>query len=154
MNALIRQIAVLSVLWAVCELILPDGRYQRMVRMIASLLVMAALTATAGEWFEWKATDQPVVTALVQQSAEESYRRSALTSVANQLENWCEQLAGKAGYEARAVVYLTMDGALDHVQMKLKADHAALIPESELKQLLAQQLEVQQSCILLLVEDA
>ena len=43
MNAFVRQLAVLAGVWALCEMLLPEGRQQRMVHMAVSLMVMAAL---------------------------------------------------------------------------------------------------------------
>ena len=67
MNSLIRQITVLSVLWTVCELLLPEGKYQPMVRMTASLLVMTALMTTIAGWLGHAPQDVPAITLAVQQ---------------------------------------------------------------------------------------
>lgn len=139
---LIRQIAVLSVLWALCELILPDGKYQQMVRMTASLLVMTALMSTVSGWLGKAQTSQPVMSLRLQQAAEDSYQRTALTAMANQMERYCVQMAQRAGYQASAVVWLTMDGALERVQLTIGQPQAPLISAAEMLQTLAQQLGV------------
>lgn len=48
MDAFVRQLAVLSVLWSLSELLLPEGRLQKMARMTVSVLVMAALISGLG----------------------------------------------------------------------------------------------------------
>ena len=152
MSAFVRQIAVLSVLWAMCELLLPEGRQQRMVRMTASLLVMAALLSTVGSWLGSARSAQPAMTQTVQQTAEDTYRRTALVAFANQLESYCVRMAQRAGYQAGAEVYLTLDGELDHVKLTLNQPEAALISSARLAQTLSQQLDVDEQRIWLSVE--
>ena len=152
MNALVRQIAVLSVLWAMCELLLPDGKHQHMVRMTASLLVMTALLTTAGGMLNESHPAQTVMTYRVQQTAEDTYQRTALAAVANQMESWCVHLAQRAGYRAEAAVYLAMDGSLDHVELTLKGSGSGLIAPGRLAALMAEKLEVEESRIWLSVE--
>lgn len=152
MNALIRQIAVLSVLWALCELILPDGKYQQMVRMTASLLVMTALLSTVSGWLGNAPPAQTVMSVKVQQEAEETYQRTALTAMANQIERYCVQMAQRAGYQASAAVWLTMNGALDHASLVLDEPETALVSPGELLSLLAEQLGVEEERIRLSVE--
>jgi len=153
MNAFVRQIAVLSVLWAMCEMLLPDGKYQQMVRMTASLLVMSALLTTLGGWMEKEQPAQPAMTIKIQQAAQDIYHRTALTAMANQLESYCVRMAQRAGYQASAVVCLTMDGALDHVQMQVNQPDAALLPPGELAAVLADQLGAEEDRIWLSVEE-
>ena len=153
MNGLVRQIAVLSMLWAVCELLLPDGKQHQMVRMAASLLIMIALLTTVRGWLGQPADAQPVMTLRVQQASEETYRRSALTAAANQLESWCVNLAWRAGYQAKAAVWLTMEGETQRISLVLQPSSAALLEPEALRQTLAQQLGVDESCILLSVEE-
>ncbi len=50
MDAFVRQLAVLSVLWSLSELLLPEGRLKKMARMTVSVLVMAALVSGLGSW--------------------------------------------------------------------------------------------------------
>lgn len=152
MSAFVRQIAVLSVLWAMCELLLPEGRQQRMVRMTASLLVMAALLSTVGSWLGSARSAQPAMTQTVQQTAEDTYRRTALVAFANQMESYCVHMAQRAGYQAGAEVYLTLDGELDHVKLTLNQPEAALISSARLAQTLSQQLGVDEQRIWLSVE--
>ena len=143
MNAFVRQLAVLSVLWALCELILPGGKQQQMVRMTVSMLVMTALLSTAGSLL--KPLYGEASPALAQQAAavsQASYRHTALTAWANQAENHCVRLSQRAGYEAQAAVYLTMQGAIDHIVLRLKGGEQALMPLAELQQMLADQLSI------------
>lgn len=153
MNALVRQIAVLSVLWAMCELLLPDGKHRHVVRMTASLLVMAALVSTAGGWIQWGEAARPAISAAVHHTAEDTYLRTALTAMANQAKGYCERLAHRAGYEARAEVYLSMSGALEHVQLVLKPLGAPLAAPEELAAMLAGQLGAPEERIRISVEE-
>lgn len=153
MNALIRQIAVLSALWTVCELLLPDGKHQHMVRMTAGLLVMTALLTTVSGWLGNVPKTIPVMTVAVQNASEEAYRRTALKASANQIENWCRRLAERAGYQASVTVYLTMDGALDHMQLIVRPSEQALITAERLDDMLAEQLGVQPEQIRISVEE-
>lgn len=152
MNAFVRQIAVLSVLWAMCELLLPDGKHQQMVRMTASLLVLTALLSAAGNWISGEQPAQTAMTHRIVQASENSYQRTALTAMANQLEGYCVRMAERAGYQAGAAVYLTQDGALDHIDLVLAQHGAALMSSAELAKILAGQLGVGEERIRLSVE--
>ena len=142
MNTLVRQVAVLSVLWALCELLLPDGRYQRMVRLTASLLVMAALLSTLGDWLGLAQTARPAAVVQMQEASEKEYLRSALAAAANQLENWCVQMAQRAGYRAEACVWLQLDGGLDHIDLSLSDEPNALLTPGELCAEMAERLDI------------
>ncbi len=151
MNALIRQIAVLSALWAMCELLLPDGKHQPVVRMTASLLIMAALLSTVGGWL---GSDPPAQTSFVwrvQQASEDTYRRTALAAMANQMESYCTHLLERAGYQGSAAVYLTVDGAVEYIDLRLRPS-AALVEPAELAQRLAEQLQLEPDRIRILSE--
>ena len=64
--------------------------------------------------------------------------------MATQLENWCVRAAGRAGYEARASVWLTRDGALEKVQLSLDDAEAPLpLPPSLTKTTFAANAETQ-----------
>ena len=152
MNAFVRQIAVLSVLWAMCEILLPDGKHQHMVRMTASLLVMTALLTTVSGWLGRQPPAQSTMTFRMQQAAQDTYQRTALTAVANQLESYCVRMAQRAGYEAAASVALTMDGALEYVRLNLNQPSHTLLSPAELCQTLARQLGVEESRIQLSTE--
>ncbi|MBR6570124.1 MAG: stage III sporulation protein AF [Clostridia bacterium] len=152
MSMLVRRIAVLSVVWAMCELLLPDGRYQQMVRMTAGLLVMTALLSSVDEWLDVGVKTQPVMTQQIAQASEAHYHRTALAAVANQLENCCVRMAQRAGYQAEACVFLTMDGAVDHIDLLLGQGEAALAAPEELVDMLARYLSINRECIWLSVE--
>ena len=152
MNALVRQIAVLSVLWAVCELLLPDGKHQHMVRVTASLLVMTALLTTVNGWLGSVSDAQPTMMTVVQQTADNTYRRTALTAMANQIQNYCERMASRAGYLANAAVYLNMEGAVDHVNLTIHQQEGPMVSAERLAGMLADQLGVDREQIRLSVE--
>ncbi|MEG1471687.1 MAG: stage III sporulation protein AF [Clostridia bacterium] len=148
MNAFVRQLAVLSMLWSFCELLLPDGKQQKMVRMTVSVLVMAALlTALHGLIRTGTAATAalPTLAAKTQAVSTLSYAHYALTALANQAESFCVRLAQKAGYAATAAVYLRENGALDHVELCLNAPQGTapppLLTREEVAEVIAKQLE-------------
>ena len=153
MNGFVRQIAVLSVLWTVCEMLLPDGKQQHMVRVTASLLIMTSLVTTAHSWLGRTEPSRTAMALRVQQVSEDTYRQTALQAAANQLENLCETTARRAGYRSSAAVYLTLDGALDHLSLTLEPCDTALVSPAELRGALAQMLDVREDCVWLLVEE-
>ena len=142
MSAFVRQLAVLSVLWSLCELLLPDGRQQQMVRMTVSVLVMTALLGTAGRLLDG-GVELPAWSVQVHESSGQSHQRAALTAAANQLEGWCVRLARRAGYEAKAAVWLTQEGALERIEMTLSPDGAPLTSVAELQTSIARMLETE-----------
>lgn len=142
MNALIRQIAVLAVLWTVCELLVPEGRLQQMVRMTVSVLVMTALLSTAGELFQTQPSAAPTLAQQAAHSSSHSYRRIALQAAANQLAAFCTRFASRAGYGAQVSVYLTDSGMPERIDMQLSA-HSPLMNTNKLVQKLADQLEIE-----------
>ena len=68
--------------------------------------------------------------------------RAAVSAAANQAETYCVQLARRAGYEARAAVYLTLEGAVDHIDLSLAAGKAPLLDEEEVARTIAGQLAI------------
>lgn len=140
MNALIRQVVVLAVLWAVCELLLPAGSLQQMVRITVSALVLTALLSTAGEVLQSRTPSQP----LARQAAALSssvYRHTVLRSAANQAAAYCERLASRAGYEADITVWLTEEGCMDTVELALE-ERTPLMTADALMEMLAQRLDI------------
>ncbi|MEG0902414.1 MAG: hypothetical protein RSG96_09845, partial [Clostridia bacterium] len=115
MNAFVRKLAVLSVLWSLCELLLPDGRQQKMVRMTVSVLVMMVLVSSLSGLLMGVGESQTPVVESAAMLGEQSYARIALQALANQAERLCVRMAQNAGYVARAAVYLREDGALERV---------------------------------------
>ncbi len=51
-------------------------------------------------------------------------------------------LARRAGYEARAAVYLTLEGAVDHIDLWLTAGEAPLIDAEAVARTVAEELAV------------
>ena len=148
MNGFVRQLAALSVLWSLCELVLPDGKQQQMVRMTVSVLVMTALLGSLGRLLSG-GVELPAWSVQIQQSGTQSYQQTALTALANQLENWCIRRAQSAGYQARAAVWLTQTGALERIEMTLSVQHPPLITPKELQNQLAKMLKIspEQICL-------
>ena len=141
MHAFIRQIAVLAVLWTVCELLVPEGRLQQMVRMTVSVLVMTALLSTAGEALQSRPASSPALAQQAVQLSAHTYHRTALQAAANQLSAFCTRFASRAGYEAKPLVYLTEDGGLERIELHVSPT-TPLIGTDALVQKLADQLQI------------
>ncbi|MBE5802340.1 MAG: hypothetical protein E7319_08645 [Clostridiales bacterium] len=142
MNGLVRQLAVLSVLWALCELLLADGKQQRMVRMAISLMVMVILLSSLAGVISGR-TDQerPVFSVEQPDNKASGYDRIAVLSVANQAKGLCVRTAQRAGYQADAVVYLHEDGSLEQVELFLaRGNTLPLMDENTLAQTIAKLL--------------
>lgn len=150
MNAFVRQIAVLSVLWSLCELLLPDGRQQKMARMTVSILVMAALISAVSGLLgtQVQAVGLPALAQTVEEAGARSYARIALQAAANQTERFVISLARQAGYSAgrRGV---PSGRALDHIRLWLERepDTPPLMAEERLAQAVAERLNVRPSLI-------
>ena len=155
MEAFVRQLAVLSVLWALTELLLPEGRQQKMARMTVSALVMAALVSGIGGLLSLPAeSGLPDAAAATAAAGRQSYARAALSAAANQAEAYCVHLARRAGWEARAAVYLTAEGAVDHIDLRLESGEAPLTDGETLRQTIAGQLGIAPDRIRLTVSEA
>ena len=146
MDALIRQIVVLSVLWAVCEMLLPDGKLQQMARMTLSVLVMTALLSTAGEMLGAVPQTKPALAQQAAQRSTHSYRTAVLRSCANQAASYCRQLAQRVGYDADASVFLTQEGQLERIELRL-VSQMPLMSQEELIHALASQFAIPQEKI-------
>ena len=142
MGAFVRQLAVLSVLWAVCELLLPDGRQQQMVRMTVSVLVMTALLSAAGDLLSKAPAAQPTLAQQAVKVSEGHYRQTALKAAANQTAAYCERFFAQAGYEAEGAVLLRMDGTLERIEIVFESHDGLRTPEKTAR-LLAQQLGIE-----------
>ncbi|MBE5815961.1 MAG: hypothetical protein E7320_12325 [Clostridiales bacterium] len=120
MEAFVRQLVALAGLWALCELLLPEGRQQRMVHMAVSLMVMAALIGSLSSLAGQTPAVQWPVLALQNAMPVTGYDRIALKSTAEQAALLCSRTAQRAGYTASAVVRLHTDGSLAAVDMYLQ----------------------------------
>lgn len=141
MDAFVRQLAVLSVLWSLSELLLPEGRLQKMARMTVSVLVMAALISGLGSLMDIQ-VESALPAAADAAAAGESYVRAALSAAANQAEAYCVRIARRAGYEARAAVFLTVEGAVDHIDLWLTPGEAPLLDAETVARTIAEGLAV------------
>ena len=146
MNHFVRQLAVLSVLWSLCELLMPQGRQQLAVRMTMAVFVMTALMSSVGALLGQPA-HWPAWTERTGNAAQQSYQRTYLRVMANQVENYCVRQAQKAGYEAAATVWLNMDGGLEGISLRLQETERVLMSRKELVQHLTQMLEAGSECI-------
>lgn len=141
-NGFVRQLAALAALWALCELLLP--KRQQMVRLAVCLMVMAALVLSLGQFLgHVQQTEWPAFAGAQSAEAVTGYDRIALTSLANQLEHACVQFARKAGYEARAAVYLRQDGGVERIRLFLRrGETPPLMEETALTAALAKWLSL------------
>ena len=146
MSALIRQVVVLAVLWAACEMLLPVGTLQQMVRMTVSALVLTALLSTAGQTLHSQSASPP----LAQQAAAYSataYRQTILRSAANQTADYLKRLAYRAGYDAEVSVWLTQEGGVDAVELTARSLVPMMKPD-RLVGMMADQLGISREKIL------
>ena len=144
LNGFVRQLATLAVLWALCELLKCNQRQQQMVRLAVSLMVMVALIASLGKVLGTvKQTEWPVFSPAEEVQTARGYQRIALTSLANQVEQYCLRMARNAGYEAQCAVFLQRDGSVKEIRLHLSPEEAPpVMEETMLVAALAQQLSV------------
>lgn len=150
MDAFVRRLAALTVLWSLCELLVPEGSQRRLVRMTVSALVMITLLASAGELFSGGADAEWALPAMSDAEPNgASYAEAALGALANQAESAIVRVAERAGYDASAAVYLRRDGALDHIRLTLarREGAAQLVDTGELKGRLAALFETEEANI-------
>lgn len=146
MNGFVRQLAALAALWALCELLECNGRQQQMVRLAVSLMVMVALIASLGRLLGTvKQTEWPVFSPTEQAQTTSGYQRIALTSLANQAEQYCLRTARKAGYEAQCAVFLHTDGSVEEIRLCLsRGETPPVMEETMLVAALARELSIPQ----------
>lgn len=118
MNGFVVRLVVLSVMWAVCEMLLPEGKTRQAVRFVVSLLVMLSLMAFMGEALKAE-TFAPEDTMVFTAGQDSCAGRIYLRSRANQTRDYVAALCRRAGYEADVTVYLTMDGATERIELTL-----------------------------------
>ena len=98
MNGFVRQLAALATLWALCELLLP--RRREMIQLAASLMVMAALVMSLGEFLGYvRQSDWPVFSAAQPAQRVTGYQRIALTSLAHSQSCASRHSSGKRMFE-------------------------------------------------------
>lgn len=157
MGAFLRRITAIGALWALCELLLPEEGLRRPARvtvgLMASALMLTALGGLAGGAWGLP-TDAALLAAAESRAAaveagatEKSYREAYLRSQANQLEAYCVRAAKNAGYDARAAVRLTPDGALAGVWLSLASAPGAFVDADTLAARLADALEIDRSLV-------
>ncbi len=151
MNQTVRQVAALSVLWAMCELLIPNEKYRQAVRLTAGLLVMSVLLSSAGKFLGSETIAQPAV-ARSETVTQRAYLCTALSAAANQVSSYCEHMAQRAGYQAETCVFLAMDGAVERIEITLRKDGNALLSPEELCHTLAKQMDIDAQRILLTTE--
>ena len=153
MNAFVRRLSALSVLWALCELLLPDGRQLKLARLAVSALVMASLVSGLGGLLGSRVELAWSEPAMAQSQPDEgAYARAALTSMANQAQGLCERVANRAGYDAAAAVYLRQDGSLSHAELRLSPREGSppLMTQAEVASRLAALFNADQDAIRLM----
>lgn len=148
MNGFVVRLVVLSAMWAVCEMLLPDGKTRQAVRFVVSLLVMLSLLAFMSEAMNVEAVPaaSDAIFAKGQDScAEEIFLRSR----ANQIRDYVAALCHRAGYEAEVTVYLTRDGAPERIELTLwtRDGQQPLMNGAELGQSIRTALQVEESVL-------
>lgn len=87
----------------------------------------------------------PTLTALapqVQSAASVSYAETALRAAANQVKADCQRLARRAGYQAEAKAYLTLDGAVERIELFVSpTEKTPLMTEEALQTMLAERYQ-------------
>ncbi len=141
MGGFLRQVAVLGALWALVELLLPEGNLHKAVRLIASLLVMAVLLSAMVDMIQgWLKPGTASITSVLGQVAAQSslqvgeettqpgYTHYVLQAQANQARAFCQRMAENAGYKAEATVYVTESGGLGRIELWLEASKTQQSP--------------------------
>jgi len=153
MGAFMRQLAVLAVLWAACELLLPDGRQQQLVRMTVSVLVMTALLSTAGDLLAIRPQGRPALAQQALGASEGQYHQTVIRAAANQTAAYCRRFFARAGYETEAGAFFHPDGSLERIEITVWQTNALISPE-ETARLLAGQLGMETERIQLSITGA
>ena len=146
MSAFVRQVAALSVLWSLCELLMPSGGQQRMTRLAVSQLVMTALVAALGDWLGGAGMPElPSMPVLAAGTDHDGLTRVAVQSAANQTWRYCAGVAKRAGYRAAGQALLRADGSLEQIVMVVSEpeDGAPLLSPEELQSRLTKALEAE-----------
>ena len=150
LNAFIRRMAVLSVLWAFCEMLLPEGRQRRAVRLTVSLMMAAALLSSVTALLPASAERVQESFALFRQAeGSAAADRLALQAAAREAEAFLVRLAEKAGYDAQGSVWLCTNGALYQAEVRVSPNkgQTLLLSTGQLRQKIAQALQVEEDRI-------
>jgi len=165
MGMFLRQIIALSALWALSELLMPEGGISSMARLVISLLVMAVLMTSAIDALNgWAGVEVSVTQSLgaaalesaeeMQQRTEAGYAQAYLRSLANQAEDTCVRMAKGAGYAADTAVYLRDDGSLERIDLRVRhplyGGTQPLISAEDLRQRIAEAFMADLSCVKLI----
>lgn len=168
MGAFLRQMVAMAALWAIEELLLPEGNLQKAARLAVSLVVMTVLLTSmvdllrgwAGQGAADWAGDMGAVAWESSQMAEAEqasagYQRYYLQAQANQAEALCLRMAEKAGYQAEAAVYLLESGALESIRVRLgpagEGENPPLIRAEELRRAIAAAFQVEEAKVQIIV---
>jgi stage III sporulation protein AF len=168
MGAFLRQMVAMAALWAIEELLLPEGNLQKAARLAVSLLVMTVLLTSmvdllrgwAGQgvtdWVEnmgaiaWESSQGAEA-----EQASADYERYYLQAQANQAEALCLRMAEKAGYQAETAVYLLESGGLESIRMRLRPigedGNPPLISAEELRRAIAAAFQAEEEKIQVIV---
>ena len=148
MNAFVRRLAVLSVLWAAVEILLPHRRQQPAIRMTMGLLVVTALVSQTAQWLG-AVEGMPAWIVHQEASFETKRLETTLHSWANQVEDYCVRQAEKAGYQAEAGVWIRRDGSVERIELRLLSGETVLLNPEKLRDHLSDQLKIAPECICL-----
>ncbi len=132
MGSFLRGVVALGAVWALSELLLPEGGSQRAVRLILSLMVMTVLVGALSDGLSQLTGEmRPSMTESLglaatqgyqqnQARQQQTYTRTYLRSLANQAEAVCIRMGSGAGYALTAQVFLHESGGLERIDLKLK----------------------------------
>jgi hypothetical protein len=118
-NGFVVRLAVLSVLWAFCEMLLPEGKSRRMVQFIVSLMMMLSLIGFTADLLGREAPHAGNMPVLAETSPGVEGRRIFLQARANQLRSYAIGLGERAGFRTDATVYMQENGAVERMELTL-----------------------------------
>lgn len=170
MGSFLRNIVALAAIWALCELLLPEGSIQKSVRLTMSLLVMTVLVGsmadalsglTGGTAYDLTDALGGVAYESAQQAdtaRETEYTYAYLRSLANQAEDTCVRMAKGAGYQAQTRVYLQANGALERIELVVlgpaREGDPPLVSREELRLSITKAFQTEESRVRLIDTDS
>lgn len=129
MNAFLRQMAVLGILTALAEHLLPEGGLQKAGRLVMGLLMMLTILTAILNLLKMPLPDiaglfrfqqQAELTALTEP---QSYRDTVLESLRRQVQDSAERAAQSAGYpHTAAQAELSQNGEILWIRLSVQAD--------------------------------
>lgn len=144
MNGFVVRLVVLSALWALCDMLVPEGKIRRMAQFTVSLMMMLSLLGSAAQLLGQELPDAGSLPVLAETSPKGDSGRIYLQARANQLRSYAIGQGERAGYRADATVYLTGEGALERMELTLwkQKEGPPLMTGTALAETLARTLQI------------